>query len=261
MRQDGWIFPAPQPKMAGNVLEIAVLMYRMKTSLKILAVVAVVVCLFLGLKSMKSRSTAPNEPVTEVETAGTENDLPGKLETSPNANPIQPAPGTTAQAETTSPTAAATDPGAMAEWEQKIDDALVSGKDEAETGRAILEMFPTLPPEGQISAAEHIGNLLANEDYAPFAGYLTNSATSTDVYEIIFADLLNRPNNIKLPMLLEVARNGKPEQATEAKDFLEVFIGEDYGTDWNTWQVKVAEWLKENPDEPTPDSNGAAVSN
>lgn len=247
--------------MAGNVLEIAVLIDRMKTSLKILTVVAVVVGLFLGFKGMKSRSTAPSEPVTEVETAGTDNVSSGTPETSPLANALQPAPGTTAQPETTSPMIAATDPNAVAEWEQKIDDALVSGKDEAETGRAILEMLPRLPPEGQISAAEHIGNLLANEDYAPFAGYLTNNATSTEVYEIIFADLLNRPNYIKLPMLLEVARNGKPEQATEAKDFLEVFIGEDYGTDWNTWQVKVAEWLKENPDEPTPDSNGAAVSN
>lgn len=248
--------------MAGNVLDYAVLTYRMKTSLKILAVVAVVVGLFLGFKSMKSRSTTPNEPVTEVETTGTGNILPGKPGTSPNANPLQPATGATAQPETgVPPTTTATDPNAVPEWEQKIDDALVSGKDEAETGRAILEMFPKLPPEGQISAAEHIGNLLANEDYAPFAAYLTNNATAAEVYEIIFADLLNRPNHIKLPMLLEVARNGKPEQATEAKDFLEVFIGEDYGKDWNTWQVKVTEWLKENPDEPTPESNGASVSN
>jgi hypothetical protein len=104
-------------------------------------------------------------------------------------------------------------------------------------------------------------NLLSDEDYGPFAGYLTNAATPAEVFDIIFADVLNRPNHIKLPSLLDVARHGQPEQASEARDFLEIFIGEDYGTDWATWSVKVKEWLKENPDEEPPGSNGTAVGN
>ena len=245
--------------MADNLLEFAVLLNRMKTGLKVLAVIAVVIGLFLGVKAMKSRQSTQTEPGAEIQTPVTENPAPGTQH--PLTSTTQPASGTPIPSDATpSTTPAVTDTNIIADWEQKIDDALASGKDEAETAKTILGMFPKMPPEGQISAAQHIVNLLADEDFGSFAGNLTNSAVSTDVHEIIFADLLNRPNKIKLPMLLEVARNGKPEQVTEAKDFLEVFVGEDFGTDWNLWQAKVQEWLKENPDEPTPESNGVPVS-
>ncbi len=246
--------------MADNLLEIAVLLNRMKTGLKVLAVIVVVIGLFLGVKAMKSRQSTPLEPGAEIQTLVTENNASVPKQSNPPAHIANPAAVTATTQTGVTPTAAVTDTNVIADWEQKIDDALASGKDEAETAKTILGMFPKMPPEGQISAAQHIVNLLADEDFGSFAGNLTNSAVSTDVHEIIFADLLNRPNKIKLPMLLEVARNGKPEQVTEAKDFLEVFVGEDFGTDWNLWQTKVQEWLKENPDEPTPDSNGASVS-
>ena len=245
--------------MADNLLEFAVLLNRMKTGLKILAVILVVIGLFLGVKAMKSRQPQPNEPTAEIQMPVAENPSSGTQR--PLTSTTKPASGTPTKSDATpSTTPAVTDTNIIADWEQKIDDALASGKDESETAKTILGMFPKMPPEGQISVAQHIVNLLADEDFGSFAGNLTNSAVSTDVHEIIFADLLNRPNKIKLPMLLEVARNGKPEQVTEAKDFLEVFVGEDFGTDWNLWQTKVQEWLKENPDEPTPESNGAPVS-
>ena len=49
-------------------------------------------------------------------------------------------------------------------------------------------------------------------------------------------------------LLLDVARDPKNSKSAEAKDLLELFLEEDYGTDWATWQTKMTEWLKENPD-------------
>ena len=62
------------------------------------------------------------------------------------------------------------------------------------------------------------------------------------------ADALNRPNSVKLPVLLQVAQESDNPKASEAKDLLELYLDEDYGTDWNQWQTKLQAWLKDNPD-------------
>ena len=73
-------------------------------------------------------------------------------------------------------------------------------------------------------------------------------AVAADVREVLFSDLLNRPNSIKLAWLLEVARTPGLDLAAEAKDTLEVFLGEDYGANWNVWSDKIRVWLRDNPE-------------
>ena len=65
---------------------------------------------------------------------------------------------------------------------------------------------------------------------------------------MLIVDVLNRPNTLKLPLLLELARDAQHPKAAEAKDLLELYLEEDYGSDWNKWQAKMEQWLKENPD-------------
>ena len=50
--------------------------------------------------------------------------------------------------------------------------------------------------------------------------------------------------------LVVQTRNPQHPDASEAKDLLELFLDpdEEYGNDWNKWQTKMAQWLKENPD-------------
>ena len=38
-------------------------------------------------------------------------------------------------------------------------------------------------------------------------------------------------------------------KAAEAKDWLELYIGEDYGTNWSQWTDKTQQYLKDNPDD------------
>jgi hypothetical protein len=49
-------------------------------------------------------------------------------------------------------------------------------------------------------------------------------------------------------LLLDIARNPEHRKASEAKEILELYLEEDYGTNWSVWQQKMTEWLKENPD-------------
>jgi len=51
------------------------------------------------------------------------------------------------------------------------------------------------------------------------------------VLDVLMADALNRPNGVKLPLLLEVAQNPDNAKAGEAKDLLELYLDGDYGSD------------------------------
>jgi hypothetical protein len=136
----------------------------------------------------------------------------------------------------------------LTDWEDRVDRILADDSEVGEKAKKMLEQFPHFPEAGQVETAQHISNLLADEDYSKFGSYLTNSLTPVSVQDVILADVLNRPNAIKLPLLLDTARNPDNAKAAEAKDLLELYLEDDYGADWNKWQQEMEKWLKENPD-------------
>jgi hypothetical protein len=160
---------------------------------------------------------------------------------SPPNQPGQPAPGTPLTSEQLKP----------GEWEQRLDDVLGSNENEAQKATRLLEMFPLLPEDGQIEIAQHLSNLLPDDRYSALSQTLTNAAAPEGVLDVLMTDVLNRPNSLKLPTLLQVARTPNHPKADEARDVLEVFVDENYGTDWAKWEKAIQDWLKENPDEPT----------
>ena len=136
----------------------------------------------------------------------------------------------------------------IAQWEGKVDAILTSEGKEADKAKQMLELLPRLPEDGQIEVAHHISNLLPDQNYAALGKLLTNSTLPEPVLDVLLADTLNRPNSLKLPALLDVAREPGNPKAGEAKELLTLFLEQDYGTDWNLWQSKVEVWLRDNPD-------------
>ena len=133
-------------------------------------------------------------------------------------------------------------------WEDKVDDILGSANSDPDKAKQMLEMFPQLPADGQEEVARHLSNLVSDQDYGAMRAYLTNASLPAAVLDILLGDVLNRPNSLKLPALLDVARTPQHPKAGEAKDYLELFLEEDYANDWDKWQTKMDEWLKANPD-------------
>jgi len=133
-------------------------------------------------------------------------------------------------------------------WEDKVDAILGSASSDPDKARQMLEMFPQLPADGQEEVAQHLSNLVPDQDYGLMRAYLTNASLPEAVLDVLLGDVLNRPNSLKLPALLQVARTPQHPNAAEAKDFLELFLEEDYANDWDKWQAKLEEWLKMNPD-------------
>jgi hypothetical protein len=139
-------------------------------------------------------------------------------------------------------------PDLITNWEDKLDELLTADGEDSDKAKKMLEMFPHLPQDGQVEVAQHLSNLISDADYAPLGQFLTNSAMPEDVLDVLMGDALNRPNSVKLPILLEIAQNTQHPKAEEAKDMMELFLEEDYGTDWALWKTKMDAWLKENPD-------------
>jgi len=146
--------------------------------------------------------------------------------------------------------ASATVTNVTAEWEDKVDAILTTEGKDSDKAKEMLQLFPTLPEDGKEEVAQHLSNLVADEDYAPLGKLFLDPTLPESVLDVLMADVLNRPNSVKLPTLLEVARNPQHPGAAEAKDLLELFLDpdEDYGNNWNKWQAKMDQWLKENPD-------------
>jgi len=136
----------------------------------------------------------------------------------------------------------------LTDWEDKLDEILGSDAEENLKAKQLLAIFPRLPEDGQVEVAQHLSNLVADQDYAPLGKFLKDSKEPEAVLDVLMVDVLNRPNSLKLPVLLEIARDQQHPKASEAKDLLELYLEDDYGTDWNKWQSKLDQWIKDNPD-------------
>jgi hypothetical protein len=133
------------------------------------------------------------------------------------------------------------------EWEKQLDDVLLSDVDANAKGDRILAMIPTAPTNAQVELAQHLVNMVSDDHYDGAAGLLTNASTPTAVSTVLMNDLLNRNNNLKLPMLLDVARDGDHPLKDQAREMLELLIQEDDGTNWDQWNTSVNTWLQNNP--------------
>jgi hypothetical protein len=155
---------------------------------------------------------------------------------------------TKATGQTQGPAPAPVTTNLVTQWEEKLDEILENKQDEAGKARQLLELFPRLPADGQEEVAQHLSNLVSDEQYPELSQHLTNFALPEAVLDVLLSDALNRPNRLKLPALLGVARDARNPKAAEAKDLLELYLDEDYGSNWGTWQQKMDDWLKNNPD-------------
>jgi hypothetical protein len=129
-------------------------------------------------------------------------------------------------------------------WESTIDQILRSNVSETQMAQMLITLLPTLPEEGQVEAANHIANLLPDSSYASVKPLLLNTNLPESVVSVLFTDLMNRDDPTKLNAFLEVAQISNHPFHDEALSDLQIYLGEDYGTDWSKWKNAVDQYLK-----------------
>ena len=219
------------------------------------AVVAVVVLIgvavgWFGASPGDSKQSNPSvNPATEKGSAASN---PARPETKSPPAVSRKSPGNGLPATKTAPqTVAAPPPGGyITNWDDRLETILNSDGSETEKAKQMIAMYPRLPDDGKVEVVQHLSNLLEDKDYkdSGMGDWLKDPATPEDVLDALMADALNRPNATKLPLLLDIAKDPQHPKAEEAKDLLELYLEEDYGSDWSKWQAKTDEWLKQNPD-------------
>jgi hypothetical protein len=132
------------------------------------------------------------------------------------------------------------------QWEQQLDDVLLADTDANTKADRILALIPTAPTNAQVELSQHLVNMVQDDHYEGAAQMLTNPATPADVSTVLMNDLLNRNNTLKLPMLLDVARDEDHPLKDQAREMLELLIQQDDGTNWDQWGASINTWLQNN---------------
>jgi hypothetical protein len=127
----------------------------------------------------------------------------------------------------------------------EIGSILESSEDDRAKAKRLLELALAHPDEESLEAVNHAVNLVTDADYEILRTTLTNARSPEIVMDPLLADVLSRGNTLKLPTLVAIARQPDHLRATEARDLLELHIGEDHGTNWTAWleaaRVHIAE--------------------
>ena len=152
---------------------------------------------------------------------------------------------------TVTATAGTSLPPGMA-WEDRLDELLTNDEDNTTTARGLVSSMRGLPPEAQEEFIAHAVNLCEDEQFELLANVYFEAATPSEVKETIFNDVLNRPDEIKLPLLAKTLRNPTHPMAGESKEILEMYLDLEPGAvPPNGWEQAVKQYISDQA-EPQP---------
>jgi hypothetical protein len=149
------------------------------------------------------------------------------------------------------------DAAPISDADRKIDEILRINPDNSEaahisTAQLLINLIPTLPPEGQAEAAQHVSNLLPDKEYNRVRALVVNPNAAPELLDVLVTDLMNRDDGVKLPVLLDIAKIPNHPTREEATTDLQIFLDGDYGTDWTKWDAVLKAYLKKQAEETPP---------
>jgi hypothetical protein len=122
-------------------------------------------------------------------------------------------------------------------WESQIDALLAENVTDRIKADRLLRRLPFLPADAYNRATQEAVDRLPDADYRAVAlPLILDPETHGAVESVLFADLLERPDLITLPVLLEIARQPEHPFAKSAIDNLSLLLGADHREDWSAWQ-------------------------
>jgi len=124
-------------------------------------------------------------------------------------------------------------------WEAPINALLDSDDENDVVARKLATLAPTLPLEGQVEAIQHMVNLLDDEQYELARNMVLNPGLHPDVREVVFSDVLDRPNEVKMPVLLAILGQPAHPLAVDARQNLQAYVGRDLGPNSADWTAPV----------------------
>jgi hypothetical protein len=213
----------------------------------LIVIILVAIAAYLGYRII-SKPKPADAPVAEQQPAV-------EPTSAPRVAPVQdkaPATNLTRTATTNKPMArvnsATTKP--TGEWKAKMERILTANTSSEQKLQDLKEMLAKLEEADAEEAVRDLTTRVKNDGYAFLKPLAVDASLPEPVRDEFMVDLMNRPNSIKMPLFLEIARNPDHPDHESAFDTLEAFTGLTFGADWNGWEKGIQQWLKNNPDRP-----------
>lgn len=130
-------------------------------------------------------------------------------------------------------------------WLTSINEVLNEHEPNSETAGVLSRLMPSLPPEGQESAALYIVALLDDADYGVAREWVLQPALAPEVMEVFFVDLLERPNALRFPILAEIAGVSGHPMGDEAVEILAAQTGQNMGRTPQAWAPAIQRALQQ----------------
>lgn len=118
--------------------------------------------------------------------------------------------------------------GLREEFSEKLNQILTETESTDDAARQLLALIPTCNTAEQVEASQHAANLLPDTEFNKASQFILNPATPREVMEVWYGDSLNRPVEIHLPLLVEMAEKAGHPMQEEAMNILDVILGPDY---------------------------------
>ena len=193
----------------------------------------------------------------------------GQTHIAPSSNSVEVGPNRTQpRVRTTSPRRSATEPpspSAPAQFSddhRELDETLQlfpgnTATDIANTAQALIDLLPKLTKSGQTECAEHISNLLSDEEYPRVLQIWENPDSDPDVLKVFATDLMNRPARVMMPVMLGAIKILNHPYHEEAKRTMQIHLDQDHGDNIPQWENAMNAFLEKEANElneltPTP---------
>jgi hypothetical protein len=133
-------------------------------------------------------------------------------------------------------------------WAEAIDTVLRdSATDVASKSRRMLALLPQLPPALQAEAAQHLVNLATDSAPGTVVEPLLDPRIDRSALGVLLLGLLQRADKIRLPTLLQIARNPEHAKCAEALQYLHFLLDSDDPPDSAAWEARIEARLRPPP--------------
>ena len=96
-------------------------------------------------------------------------------------------------------------------------------------------------PAGQhMAMAEEFVEIVDRGNYHLVYDWLARPGLPVDLRDFLMADLAQQDSDVKLPYLLALARDGEQWVASDAHEYLVLFLDQDLGTNWEAWSQAIS---------------------
>ena len=120
------------------------------------------------------------------------------------------------------------------------------------TAQALIDLLPKLTKSGQTECAEHISNLLSDEEYPRILQIWINPDSDPDVLQVFAKDLMNRPARVIMPAMLDAIKILNHPFHEEAKRSMRILLDQDHGDNIPQWESAINAFLEKEANELTP---------